>query len=77
VLRHVDALRRVQLAQPVLQLTVALLRAQFPLDQLVGVAEAVHHVHREHDVVERRRRRLPAADAGRRLRCLDHTSAQL
>jgi hypothetical protein len=55
----------VDLAEALLQRLVAHVLAEFLLDETVLVAERVDHVHREHEVVELRRRRLGRRRRGR------------
>ena len=59
-----DALRGVDLAQAFAQPRLAVRAFQFAFDQAIGVADRVHHVHRQHGLVKRGRGRgLPARQA--------------
>src|SRR5439155_10212997 len=52
VVRHLDALIAVDLAQARNQLALATLVVELAANQVLAMAQRVHNVHRDHDVVE-------------------------
>ena len=53
MIRHLDTLRRVNLAQSLQELFVALRLIEFPGHQLAAVPQGIDNVHGQHDVIQR------------------------
>jgi hypothetical protein len=65
---HGDALAAIDLAQALDQVCVAAALVEFARDDRLLVADRVHHVHGEHELVEVARRRLHPGGRGRERR---------